>query len=86
MRRIRAGPPPESITFYQVIEALEGPIAVNACMDQHPSCDQLPRCTMIGVWAEVQRKVTDIFTQTTIADLRPVPLREVIAASLTNAA
>ena len=78
--------PPESITFYQVIEAIEGPIAVNACMDQHPSCDQLPRCTMIGLWAEVQRKVTDIFTQTTIADLRPVPRREVIAASLTNAA
>jgi len=41
---------------------------------------------MIGLWAEVQRKVTDIFTQTTIADLRPVPRREVIAASLTNAA
>ena len=77
---------PESITFYEVIEALEGPIAVNACMDQHPSCEQLPHCTMIGVWAEVQRKVTEIFTQTTIAALRPGPRRESIAASLTNAA
>jgi Rrf2 family protein len=77
---------PEAITFYEVIEAIEGPIAVNACMDQHPSCEQLPHCTMIGVWAEVQRKVTEIFRQTTIAALRPGLRRESIAASLTNAA
>jgi Rrf2 family protein len=78
--------PPEAITFYQVIEAIEGPIAVNACMDQHLSCDQLPRCTMVGVWSEVQHKVTEIFRQTTIADLRQVPCRELVAASLTSAA
>ena len=77
---------PEAITFYEVIEAIEGPIAVNTCMDGHLSCDQLPRCTMIGVWSEVQRKVTEIFTQTTIADLRQTPCRELITASLTSAA
>lgn len=77
---------PEKITFYEVIEAIEGPIAVNTCMDDHLSCDQLPRCTMIGVWSEVQRKVTEIFTQTTIADLRQAPCRELISASLTSAA
>lgn len=77
---------PEAITFYEVIEAIEGPIAVNTCMDEHLSCDQLPRCTMIGVWSEVQRKVTEIFTQTTIADLRQTPCRELITASLTSAA
>jgi Rrf2 family protein len=78
--------PPDAISFYHVIEALEGPIAVNACMDEHPTCDQLPHCTMVGVWTEVQRKVVEIFTQTTIADLRQRPCRELLDASLTNAA
>jgi Rrf2 family protein len=78
--------PPETISFYEVIEALEGPITVNACLDEHLSCDQLPRCTMIGVWTEVQRKVVEIFTRTTLADLRHPPCRDLIAASLTDAA
>jgi Rrf2 family protein len=78
--------PAESITFYQVIEALEGPIAVNACMDEHSSCDQLPRCTMVGVWSQVQQKVVEIFAQTTLADLRQKPCRELLHNSLTDAA
>ena len=79
---------PEEISFYEVIEALEGPIAVNACMDQHVSCEQLPRCSMVNVWSEVQRKVTEVFTNTTIADLKKKPCRDLItgSASLSSAA
>src|SRR5918911_3030947 len=33
---------PEKISFYDVIEAIEGPVAVNVCMDEHLGCDQLP--------------------------------------------
>src|ERR1700750_2830233 len=40
--------PADAISFYDVIEAIEGPIAVNICLDNELSCDQLPRCTMIG--------------------------------------
>ena len=49
---------PDQISFYDVIEALEGPIAVNVCMNEELSCDQLPRCAMVGVWSEIQQKVT----------------------------
>lgn len=62
--------PAEAISFRDVIEALEGPIAVNACMDHAAGCDQIPRCTMIGVWTEVQRSITDVLSRTTIAALR----------------
>ena len=77
---------PETISFYDVIEAIEGPIAVNACMDSHMSCDQLPRCTMVGVWTEVQKKITEVFTRTTIADLKQTPCRNLLASSLSSAA
>ena len=78
---------PDEISFYEVIEALEGPIAVNACMDEHMNCEQLPRCSMVNVWSEVQRKVTEVFTSTTIADLKRKPCRDLIgAASLSSAA
>lgn len=79
---------PEAISFCDVIEALDGPIAVNACMDHELGCDQIPRCTMIGVWTEVQRSVTDVLSRTTIADLRQPACKEFImtSSSLSSAA
>ena len=77
---------PHEISFQDVIEALEGPIAVNVCMDQHMSCDHLPRCTMLGVWNEVQRKVTDIFTHTTLADLTRTPCQALLSSSSLSSA
>ena len=55
-----------------VIEAVEGPIALNVCLDSKGSCDLLSRCTMSGVWQEVQRKVVDVFARTTLADVKMI--------------
>lgn len=71
----------DAISFYDVIEALEGPIAVNACLDHELGCDQIPRCTMIGVWSEVQRSVTEVLSRTTIAGLQQPACKELIMAS-----
>jgi Rrf2 family protein len=77
---------PDKISFYDVIEALEGPIAVNVCMNEELSCDQLPRCAMLGVWSEIQQKVTEVFTRTTLADLRRTPCRDNLSVSSLSSA
>ena len=77
---------PEAISFCDVIEAIEGPIAVNACLDHQLGCDQMPRCTMIGVWSEVQDKIMEVLSRTTIAGLRRSPCREIIASSSLSSA
>jgi Rrf2 family protein len=78
---------PHEISFHDVIQAIEGPIAVNACLNEHVGCDQLPHCTMLGVWSEVQHKVMEVFTKTTLADLRHAPCRDSInGSSLSSAA
>lgn len=77
---------PREISFQDIIEALEGPIAVNVCMDEHLSCDYFPRCTMLGVWGEVQRKVVDVFSRTTLADLQRTPCQALVAASSLSSA
>lgn len=77
----------DAISFCDVIEAIEGPIAVNACLDHELGCDQMPRCTMIGVWSEVQRNITEILSRTTIAALQRTPCRELLdSSSLSSAA
>jgi Rrf2 family protein len=72
---------PDAISFRDVIEAIEGPIAVNVCLDEHLGCDQLPRCSMVTVWSEVQNKVTEILSRTTIAGLRQTPCSELLGSS-----
>lgn len=77
---------PETISFCDVIEAIEGPISVNACMDHASGCDQIPRCTMIGVWSEVQRSVIEVLSRTTIAALRQPGCRDLIGSSSLSSA
>ena len=77
---------PEEISFSDVIEAIDGPIAVNTCLDDHLGCDQVPRCTMIGVWSEVQQKINAVLCKTTIAGLRRSPCRDFIGSSSLSSA
>jgi Rrf2 family protein len=76
----------DAISFCDVIEAIEGPIAVNACLDHELGCDQMPRCTMIGVWSEVQRNITEVLSRTTIAALQRPPCRELTGSSSLSSA
>lgn len=79
--------PADSISFYDVIAAIEGPIVVNVCLDHEIGCDQIPRCTMIGVWSEVQRSIMEVLSRTTIAALRQPACGELsISSSLSSAA
>ena len=61
-----------------VIEAVEGPITLNVCVDGSSSCALQPTCRMFRVWEEGQRVLLEIFSHTTlkeIASSRPAPIR-----------
>ena len=78
---------PGEISFQDIVEALEGPVAVNLCMAQEMNCSHLPRCAMLGVWHEIQRRVVDVLAHTTLADLQRSPWQPGLAAtSLSSAA
>ena len=62
--------PAEAVTFRDVIEAVEGAISLNVCVGEHAECFMLGACGMNRVWAEGQRRVMDLFQNTTIASVR----------------
>ena len=64
------GRPASQMTFRDVIEAVEGPISLNACTGEHADCSLLGACGMERVWREGQRRVMELFEKTTIADVR----------------
>jgi DNA-binding IscR family transcriptional regulator len=59
----------------QVIEALEGPIALNRCLLRQGECDEEERCTLHDVSEEAQEKFIEVLDRTTIEDLARQDIR-----------
>ncbi len=81
--RARRGPgggyqialPADTITFRDIIEAVEGPIKLNVCTDGSSSCALQPTCRMYRVWEKGQRVLLEVFSDTTLKDIaanRPI--------------
>lgn len=61
---------PQEISFLEVIEAVEGPITLNICLDTaHEGCSRSNNCAMREVWMLGQSKMLDVFRSTTLAHL-----------------
>ena len=58
---------PKDITLLEVIEAVEGPIAINRCQEVPSQCDQ-EECPVRPVWADVQRFLREKLSSITLAD------------------
>jgi Rrf2 family protein len=60
---------PGDVSFRDVMEAVEGPLALNVCVGETDQCAVSSGCGMRRVWAEGQRRLDDLFSATTLADL-----------------
>jgi Rrf2 family protein len=61
--------PAAEVSFNDVIEAVEGPIALNTCVEGHDDCALLRSCGMIAVWQVAQQRLVEVFARTTLADV-----------------
>jgi Rrf2 family transcriptional regulator, iron-sulfur cluster assembly transcription factor len=61
--------PLEQITILEIIEAIEGPIALQRCLEEVPNCDNTGGCALCRLLEQAQDKVKDVFSQTTLAEL-----------------
>jgi len=61
--------PPESITLRQVIEAIEGPIAINRCLAPWEGCDRIDTCPVYPVLARAQEQLLAVLDGATLRDL-----------------
>ena len=66
----------DTVTFRDIIEAVEGPITLNVCTDGSSSCALQPTCRMYRVWEKGQRVLLEVFSDTSLAEIaasRPAP-------------
>jgi Rrf2 family transcriptional regulator, iron-sulfur cluster assembly transcription factor len=60
---------PEQITTLEIIEAIEGRIAFQRCLQAPADCPQAGGCPLCGLLASAQSQVREVFSRTTLADL-----------------
>lgn len=63
------GRPADTISFRDIIEAVEGPISLNLCVEGGTSCSLQPACRMFRVWEEGQRVLIDVFSRTLLSEV-----------------
>lgn len=61
--------PPSEVRLIEIIEALEGPIALVDCVDDLDYCDRTPGCATYEVWKEATILLRDYLSKTTLQDL-----------------
>ncbi len=61
--------PANSITVRQIIEEIEGPIALEKCITNPKECFQSRNCALYKIWRKAQSKLVEVLDGTTLADL-----------------
>ena len=65
--------PARDISFLEVIEAVEGPVQLNVCLDHMDRCDVSASCTMVHVWKAGQERMLEVYRRTSLAELSREP-------------
>jgi len=63
------GRPAHKITMREILEALEGPIALNRCLLREGECEEEKSCPLYPVWGKLQQRILEVLDETTMEDL-----------------
>ena len=60
---------PERVSLLNIVEAMEGPVHLNQCLEEGPSCERKSWCPAHRIWADAQTAVVQTLGAATIASL-----------------
>ncbi len=60
---------PQKITVREIVELIEGPIAITRCLTRGGGCSHQESCPLHNIWARAQAAMLDVLGDTTIADV-----------------
>ncbi len=61
--------PPDQISLLQIIEAIDGPLALNRCSVDPVDCEHHATCPTWNVWCRAQLQLNRMLADTRISDL-----------------
>ncbi|MEO1221199.1 MAG: SUF system Fe-S cluster assembly regulator [Pseudomonadota bacterium] len=79
---LQLGRPAAAITVADIVEAVEGPIALTACLEEG-ACDHEAGCSMKPHWPMINAKLRGALAEITLDDLRQLPSQTIPQKELT---
>jgi len=73
---LQLGRPAAAITVADIVEAVEGPIALTACLEDG-ACDHEADCNMKPHWPMINAKLRGALAEISLDDLRQVPSQSI---------
>jgi Rrf2 family iron-sulfur cluster assembly transcriptional regulator len=67
---VRLARKPEDITLLDIVEAVEGPLALNECTRAPSACPRSPHCLVHPVWQQAQERLRETLASATLATFR----------------
>ena len=61
--------PPKMISILDVLEVMEGPVAIVECLADSDLCERSHRCPPQILWSQINQKVRNVFVEYTLQDL-----------------
>ena len=61
--------PPASITAAEIVDALEGPVAITECSTEASQCELESMCHTGGAWQRINQAIRDALADVTLAEL-----------------
>ena len=65
--------PPETITMRDVVEAVDGPVALNHCVLWPEDCERSGECEIHRAWVRAQDQLMQVLDTVTVRSLVPEP-------------
>ncbi|MBL9127688.1 MAG: Rrf2 family transcriptional regulator [Verrucomicrobiales bacterium] len=59
----------EQITILEIIEAIDGKIALQRCLSEIPDCERRESCALCSLFEQAQDRLKEVFGRTTLLDL-----------------
>jgi len=64
-------PPGRRASLLDVVECIDGPIALNVCLTSGQSCDRQPECAAHRVWLQAQSAMLAVLREAKLAEMVP---------------
>lgn len=64
---------PATVTAFEVIRAIDGPLLITSCVTAHGDCSQAPTCTVKEPLGKVNEIIVQALSSVTIASLGDAP-------------
>ncbi len=61
--------PPDEISLLQIIEAIDGPLALNQCTLEPSQCAESDECAVHPIWKKAQEQLDELLANSLLSDL-----------------